>query len=254
MKELDVVVVDLLGECCKENPNEEDKVSSSNMRIRKLGTLLKEPTLGASNPYLIGLTGGIASGKSNIADELNKLGAGVIVCDKLAHSTYDVGSAAYAEVVNEFGAEAILNPADSTIDRKKLATIVFGSAERRKKLESIVWPATRRLAYEQIAVLTAKQKRVIVLEAALLLEAGWHEKLNQVWVTLVPEAEAVKRLEQRNHMAEKEARARIAAQMSNYERVQQANVVFCSLWDYEFTGKQVAKAWQMLKQKKFIDD
>lgn len=218
------------------------------------GTLLRGPTPKRSipdRPYLIGLTGGIASGKSNIAAELRRLGAGVVDCDKVAHRAYAPGSQCFQQIVDKFGPLAdggnIVRD-DGLIDRQKLGAIVFGNPALRKELEGIVWPATRTLTDAEIDKLK-QDKRVIVVEAALLLEANWQERLHEVWVTIIPEAEAIERLKVRNNLSEEEAKKRIASQMSNSDRVQQANVVFCSLWDYEFTRQQVEKAWTMLNER-----
>jgi phosphopantetheine adenylyltransferase/dephospho-CoA kinase len=249
MPELDIVTISLVGECCKESEHEEDKVSSSSLRIRKLGTLIHEPPQKSipMKPYLIGLTGGIASGKSNIAKEMEMLGAGLIDCDKVAHRAYEIDSPGYLQIVAAFG-EGILQEYRS-IDRRKLGAIVFSEKSALKKLEDIVWPTTRNLVEQEIEKLANEGKEIIVVEAALLLEANWDEKLHQVWVTVIPETEAIKRLEERSGLDEEEAKKRINAQLTNFERVQKANVVFCTLWDYEFTKKQVAKAWNMLHER-----
>ncbi|KAI1285198.1 Bifunctional coenzyme A synthase [Halotydeus destructor] len=249
MSELEVVVVNLIAEEGKESDHEEDKISSSTNRIRKLGTLLKEPLPKPNlpdKPYVIGLTGGIASGKSNIAKELGRLGAGLVDCDKIAHKTYEKGSSILSDIVNEFGDDIIGD--DGNVDRRKLGAIVFGNKEKLKKLESLVWPETSNLVDKEIERLS-KDHQVIIVEAAILLEAGWNEKVHQVWVSIIPEAEAIARLKTRNNLNEEEAKKRITSQISNSDRVRQANVVFCSLWEFDFTKKQVEKAWNMLNEK-----
>ncbi|NXI62019.1 COASY synthase, partial [Anseranas semipalmata] len=151
--------------------NEEEKISSSSLRQRLLGTLLRppqeNPTL-PSRPYVIGLTGGTGSGKTSIARHLGQLGAFLIDADKLGHAVYLPGGPAYARVVTTFGAE-ILNE-DGMINRKVLGAKVFGNQERLKSLTDIVWPEMARMVRKQIGEADAQGKAVCVLDAAVLLE------------------------------------------------------------------------------------
>lgn len=250
-KELDLVVTKLVEESVKVNPNEENKVSSSNLRFRKLGTIWNEPKPKPNlpnKPYLIGLTGGICAGKSSICNKLENLGAAVINCDLLAHEAYQFkNSIAYQSVLDEFGIQ-ILNETDQSISRQKLAQIVFNEPVKLKKLNEIVWPATEKLIEMRLNELSAKYK-VIVLEVALLLEANWDNKVHQVWVSIIPEEEAVIRLKNRNNLNREEALKRIHSQMNNVERVKKANVVLSTLWDVKTTHSQVEKAWSILNEK-----
>ena len=268
MPELKVISISLLKDSKKESSFEEDKISSSSIRIRKLGTLVREPfpkeiidariadwhpNNGGSSlkPYLIGLTGGIASGKSSILKEMETLGAGIIECDLLAHKVYHPGSEAHSAIIREFGND-IIDENTKEILRRKLGQLVFKDASLKSKLESIVWPATNMLVRREIDRLSRQEhKKVIVLEAALLIEAKWHEKLHQIWMSIIPPEVAVKRVMERNGLTEDEARNRVSSQMSNRDRVSHANVVFCTLWDREFTRVQVHRAWNML-QKRFL--
>lgn len=247
-KELDLVVTKLVAETTKLNPNEENKISSSNLRFRKLGTIWNQPTPKPNlpkAPYLIGLTGGICAGKSSICKKLSELGAGVINCDLLAHESYQFkGSIAYKQVLDEFGND-ILDEKDESICRKKLSAIAFNNPAKLKRLNEIVWPATERLIELKLKELSANYK-VIVLEVALLLEANWESKVHQVWVSIIPIEEAVKRLKTRNNLEREEALKRINSQMNNLERVKRANVVLSTLWDFDTTQSQVEKAWKIL--------
>ncbi|NXA40859.1 COASY synthase, partial [Eudromia elegans] len=140
--------------------SEEDKVSSSSLRQRLLGTLLqplqKGPALPA-RPYVIGLTGGTGSGKTSIAKYLEQLGAFLIDADRLGHAVYVPGGPAYAQVVAAFGQE-ILNE-DGTINRKVLGAKVFGNQERLKALTDIVWPEIARMVKRQVGEADALGKR-----------------------------------------------------------------------------------------------
>ena len=253
LKELDLYITKLVEENFKLNDNEENKISSSNLRFRKLGTIWNEPKTKPNlpkSPYLIGLTGGICAGKSSICDKLASLGAAVINCDLLAHEAYQFKqSIAYKAVLNEFGSQ-ILNEDldDESICRKKLAQIVFDNPTKLRKLNEIVWPATEKLIEIKLNELSLDYK-VIVLEVALLLEANWENKVHQVWVSIIPEEEALNRLKARNNLNRDEALKRINSQMNNMDRVKRANVVLSTLWDSQTTRLQVEKAWNLLNTK-----
>ncbi|KAM9254963.1 bifunctional coenzyme A synthase [Cariama cristata] len=230
--------------------NEEEKISSSSLRQRLLGTLLRPPRQDPalpSRPYVIGLTGGTGSGKTSIAKLLGHLGAFLIDADKLGHAVYVPGGPAYEQVVAAFGAE-ILNE-DGTINRKVLGAKVFGKQEQLKSLTDIVWPEMARMVKEQIREADAQGKAVCVLDAAVLLEAGWQDMVHEVWTAIIPEEEAVKRIMARDGLSEEAARRRLQSQMTNSQRVEQSQVVLCTLWEQDVTRKQVEKAWDLLQQR-----
>src|SRR5216684_8634868 len=129
----------------------------------------------------IGLTGGIGSGKSTAAKILAEFGAPIIDADKVAHTTYAPGGAAYDGVIAAFGNEIVA--VDRTIDRKKLGAIVFGNPERLNKLTSIVWPATFESIRRDVAKLRASGATLpIVVEAAILIEANWQPLFDEIWL------------------------------------------------------------------------
>lgn len=157
---------------------------------------LKEPSL----PYIIGLTGGSASGKSTICDYLSSLSIATINCDQLGHQAYTPGTECYNRIVQTFG-EDILNEEKSQINRKVLGSKVFGNAGELKKLTDIVWPEIRRLALDKIKESIHQGHKIIVLDAAVLLEAGWDDLCHEVWVVFVPKDEVIPFWEQNNFMA-----------------------------------------------------
>jgi phosphopantetheine adenylyltransferase / dephospho-CoA kinase len=113
----------------------------------------------------------------------------------------------------------------------------------------MVWPEIRRLYLEEIEGLKKQGfTGVIVLDAAILLEAGWDQDCNEVWVSIVPQSEAVKRIMDRDKLSSEQATKRIESQLSNNERVAKGNVIFCSVWDPKVTGQQVATAWNRLQE------
>ena len=227
------------------NLKSDSKLSSSGERIRSLGSSRKEPNLTRRNkPYVIGLTGGIATGKSAVSRRLQRLGASTISCDKLGHQAYLPGTAAYQKLINAFG-EAILNE-DGTINRRMLGSIVFSDKNKLKLLNQIVWPEIARMVEEKLTKMAEDDVKVCIVEAAVLLEAGWNELVNEVWVTSVPVDESVKRIMDRDGFNEEQARIRIESQMNNKERIGKSHVVISTLWEPEFTQKIVEKAWDEL--------
>uniref|UniRef100_A0A668ASH8 Bifunctional coenzyme A synthase n=1 Tax=Myripristis murdjan TaxID=586833 RepID=A0A668ASH8_9TELE len=229
---------------------EEEKISSSSLRSRLLGTLLtapKDTSHLAPIPYVIGLTGSSGSGKSSIAKRLEALGAVRIDSDKLGHETYLPGTAAYYRVVDEFGSD-ILNE-DKTINRQALGKKVFGNKERLKALTDIVWPEIALLVKKRILQAKEEGKQVCVVDAAVLLEAGWTDMVHEVWVTLIPEEEAVLRITERDGVTAEDALKRLHSQWSNARQVEHANVVLSTLWEPEVTQKQVLKAWNLLQKR-----
>ncbi|XP_018426352.1 PREDICTED: bifunctional coenzyme A synthase [Nanorana parkeri] len=249
LEELDVHEIKLVTDP-QHLENEEEKISSSSLRNRLLGTLLKPPAANPnipSRPYVIGLTGGSGSGKSSIAKRLEALGAALIDCDKLGHQSYRPGGPAYQPVIDEFGAD-ILCP-DGTIDRKAIGSKVFGNKVQLKRLTNIVWPAIAVLAKEAVEEAASKGISVCVMDAAVLLEAGWDYMVHEIWTAIIPEKEAVVRIMNRDGVTEDSAKNRLASQMSNSERVSVSNVVLCTLWDPEITQLQIQKAWDLLQQR-----
>ena len=172
----------------------------------------------------IGLTGGIGSGKSTVAQILGEFGAPILDADKVAHSTYAPGAPAYDAVVAAFGAD-IVAP-DRTIDRKKLGAVVFGSPERLNKLTSIVWPATFASIRRNVAELRASGAKLpIVVEAAILIEANWQPLFDEIWLVRASREQVVARIESQRGLKPAETEARIRAQLSDEERAKHATLV-----------------------------
>jgi dephospho-CoA kinase len=172
----------------------------------------------------IGLTGGIGSGKSTVAQILGEFGAPILDADKVAHTTYAPGAPAYDAVIAAFGRDVVA--ADRTIDRRKLGTIVFGSPERLKKLTAIVWPATFESIRRNVAELrTRGTKLPIVVEAAILIEANWKPLFGEIWLVRASREQVVARIESQRGLKPAETEARIRAQLSDEERAKHASLV-----------------------------
>lgn len=193
---------------------------------------------------VIGLTGGIASGKSLVSKLLSEEGAIVIDADAVGHEAYARGSGCYDEVVAAFGPD-VLGP-DKEIDRKALGAKVFGNEAERVRLQDIVWPWMRRTMDLRLGALRAAGVPVVVLEAAVLIEANWQPLVDRVWVVTVPAELARERLVQRNGLTPEQADARISAQLTNEQRVNHAQVVIDNSGTIEQLRRNVLDAWEQL--------
>jgi phosphopantetheine adenylyltransferase/dephospho-CoA kinase len=192
---------------------------------------------------VIGLTGGIASGKSTVAKHLAARGARVIDADKLGHRAYEPGTQAHREVIAAFGPE--VRAADGTIDRAALGARVFGKPAELRRLTDIVWPEIRRLAEKEIAAIRASDPRaVVVLEAAVLFEAGWEPLVDEIWVAVVERAVAVQRAVARGGLNAQQVDARIDAQLTNDERKKRAHVVLDNSGDEAALLRQLDAQWR----------
>ncbi|MCC6765832.1 MAG: dephospho-CoA kinase [Deltaproteobacteria bacterium] len=194
---------------------------------------------------IIGLTGGIGSGKSVVGRMLAELGAHVIDTDKVGHRVYAPGSEGFARIVEAFG-RSIVAP-DGTIDRKKLGGIVFADAERRAALNAIVHPLIfgeimREIAERRNAGFTGP----IVLEAPILVEAKGTGLVDQIWVVAAPPDAVRARLAADRSMSRAEIGARVAAQLDDAERRRHADVVIENDGDLASLRTVVAAAWRTL--------
>ncbi|XP_032135490.1 bifunctional coenzyme A synthase isoform X1 [Sapajus apella] len=230
--------------------NEEDKVSSSSFRQRMLGNLLQPPYERPDLPrslYVIGLTGISGSGKSSIAQRLKGLGAFIIDSDHLGHRAYAPGGPAYQPVVEAFGTDILHK--DGTINRKVLGSRVFGNKKQLKILTDIMWPIIAKLAREEMDRAVTEGKHVCVIDAAMLLEAGWQNLVHEVWTVVIPETEAVRRIVERDGLSDAAAQSRLQSQMSGQQLVEQSHVVLSTLWEPHITQRQVEKAWALLQKR-----
>ena len=172
---------------------------------------------------VIGLTGGIGTGKSEVTRLLGSLGAVVINADQVGHEAYKPDSESWKEVVKAFG-EAILRT-NREIDRQKLGAIVFGDPDQLAKLNRIMHPRMARIVSDQLESLRVQGIKVVVVEAALLFEAGWDSLVDEVWATDSPVEAVIERLQARNGMSAEEVLKRIDSQMDNSERLSRAHVI-----------------------------
>ena len=191
---------------------------------------------------IIGLTGGIASGKSTVAAVLEKLGAVIIDADLLAREVVAPGEPAYQALVEAFGTE-ILN-ADRTINREFLGRLVFADPEARRRLESITHPAIGRRAEERLADLGRSGTPVVFYMAPLLIEAGVTSRVDEIWVVYVDSETQVKRLMERDGSTRADALRKIATQMPIDEKKKFGKVVIDNRGTPEETEQQVREIWE----------
>ena len=172
---------------------------------------------------LVGLTGGIASGKSTVAKILESLGAAIVNADTLSREVVEPGREAWQEIVAAFGTE-VLQP-DQGLDRQKLRTIIFNNPEARRKIESIIHPRVRALAEQRIHDHTAAGYDVVVYEVPLLFEGNLHEWLRPVILVACDVDTQLQRLQQRDGLDRAQGQKHIDAQMSLTEKRRLADYV-----------------------------
>jgi len=190
---------------------------------------------------VIGLTGGIGTGKSEVTRIFQELGAVLINADQIGHQAYTPHSEIWQEVVKAFG-EEILQPSGE-IDRKKLGSIVFADPDQLTRLNQIMHPRMARMVAQQIQELGEQGADVVVVEAALLFEAGWDSLVDEVWSTESPEESVIKRLQSRSGLSQEEAKKRIDSQMSAEERTSRSQVVVDNSGDLVELERVVRSIW-----------
>jgi dephospho-CoA kinase len=193
----------------------------------------------------VGLTGGIASGKSTVVRMLVEKGAVVIDHDRLAHIAYEPGGPSYEAIVAGFGRE-ILAP-DGKIDRKKLGAIVFKNPERLKDLNGIVHPVVLSGWKKKLAEIERQNPRAVVIsDVPLLIEVGWQKEVDVVLLVYAAPEVQVERVKERNGHTLEEARERLAAQMHMNEKRQYADLVIENSGTLDELQKQVDAMWGRL--------
>jgi dephospho-CoA kinase len=193
---------------------------------------------------LVGLTGGIASGKSTVAAILRRLGAAVVDADDLSRQVVQPGEVAWQEIAAAFGAE-VLQP-DQTIDRQKLRKIIFNDPVARKNLEAIIHPRVRALAEQRIEEYATAGYEIVVYEVPLLFEVRLHETLRPVILVACDPKTQTERIMRRDRVSRADAQKTIAAQMSLEEKRKLADYVIENNGSLEELDQQVRELWQEL--------
>lgn len=191
---------------------------------------------------IIGLTGGIGSGKTSVASKLRALGARVFDADEVAKNAVLPGTEGFRKVVEIFGTQIV--DAEGKLDRTVLAEIVFNDKESLKALEEIihgyVWQETDKFLIE----CRQAGERAVILDVPLLIECGWYKKVDEVWLVALPVEKQIMRTMERSGMTAEAVQARIAAQMSLDEKKKYATLIIDNSGTWEETEKQVIAAWE----------
>ncbi len=191
---------------------------------------------------IIGLTGGIATGKSTVARLLAEHGARIIDADQLSREVVAPGSPALARIAEMFGPEVI--SADGTLDRQGVRRLVFSDPARRRALEALLHPAIAALARIRLEEARQAGAPVAVYMAPLLIEAGATDRVDEIWVVTVRPEVQLARLMARDHCTLEQARQIVAAQMPLTEKERFGLVVIENSGSLEETARQVDTAWR----------
>ena len=202
---------------------------------------------------VIGLTGGIGSGKSTVSRFLAELGAVVIDADKVGHEAFKPGTESWKEIIAAFGRE-VLTPGGE-IDRQKLGEMVFGKPELLSRLNRVMHPRVYDMVKAQLEEYRQRGVKAVVLEAPLLVEVNTRgtsliELVDEVWVTVASEATVVRRLEERSDLSRQQALARIKSQLPSRERIKRADVVINNDGDLDDLKSRVGRLWQRLNARR----
>jgi dephospho-CoA kinase len=194
----------------------------------------------------IGLTGGIASGKSTVSALLKKQGAFIIDADQIAYNIVEQGEQAYKDIVTAFGEDVVL--ADGRLNRQKLGALVFQDAKKRALLEKFTHPRIEEKIVELMEFAQKNSYPVIILDMPLLFETGWDKRVDEVWVIQVDESIQRQRLMKRNSFSEQEATLRIKAQQSQVEKIRKADQVIDNNGDLAKLQAEILRVWAQVMQ------
>ncbi len=187
--------------------------------------------------YIIGITGGIACGKSTVSNELSKYGVKIINVDSIAHWQMKPGGKIFNAYINHFGKD-ILDSA-GLIDRRKVAAIVFNDSDQLSWINNAAHPILLNLVRDRLVKYQRKSITLVALDVPLLFEAGWENECDQIWVVSLDRDKQIQRLMQRNHLSKEEAETRINAQMDNDEKIRRADLVIDNNLQKSFVRQQI---------------
>ena len=194
---------------------------------------------------LVGLTGGIATGKSMVSALLRQLGCEIIDADLLAREVVEPGRPAWTTIVAEFGQDVVTG--DGALDRKKLGAIVFADPERRRRLEAITHPAIRERFQARLDELAEQGfTGIVVFDAAVMIESGNYKNMDRLVVVVTDEPTQMSRLQGRDGTDDAEGRRKIASQMPLSEKAKLADYVIDNSGDRHETAEQVRRVFAAL--------
>lgn len=199
------------------------------------------------NRLLLGVTGGIATGKSTVTRMLKEMGAAVIDMDIIARQVVEPGQPALKNIVGYFGKEVLQD--DGTLDRKKVSKIVFNDPEKRKKLESFTHPLIYEEFFRQVNAIAEKNPNAVIqVEVPLLIELNLQHLFDKTILVYVPREEQIRRLTKRDGISEADAAQILAAQLPIAEKIKYADFVIKNEDAPEATEKQVKELWDVLRK------
>lgn len=196
--------------------------------------------------FVLGLTGGIATGKSTVVKTFREYGFPIVDGDQVAREIVEIGQPALAAIEAEFGKEVLLP--DGGLDRKKLGQIIFTHPEKRQVLDQLLDPFLRKAILEKI-IARKHESRLVVVDIPLLFEAGYTDNIDEIATVYVPEDIQLQRLMQRDDLSEVEAKKRIASQWPMEEKKAKSQIIFDNQGTIAETKAQVV-AW--LKTQQYI--
>lgn len=198
--------------------------------------------------YVVGITGGIATGKTNVTDALKHAGAQVVDADEISRALTREGGSALPAILAAFGESvfADANPAHLVLDRKKLGALVFSHAGKKAQLESILHPRIIDACRREIL---ASPQAVVFLSAPLLYECGMESMCHEVWCTYIPPCEQLQRLMHRDQSTRQDALARMHSQMPAEEKKNRSDLVIHTGGSREESARQALHAYQRLLQR-----
>lgn len=200
-----------------------------------------------NKPYIIGLTGGIACGKSTVAEYLEKQGVFVIDADAISHEVTAPGGEALAPIAEAFG-QGVFLP-DGQLNRRALGELVFSDAGLRRTLEGIIHPLVQRRIVQAIREAGQKGEKAAVLNVPLLFETGMDALCDECWVVSLDRETQIKRLMARDALSASEAEKRIESQMSQDDKLRRANVVIKTGRPIELTHAELNGLLRELKRR-----
>lgn len=203
--------------------------------------------MNANKPYRLGLTGGIASGKTEVAKRLSEMGATIIDADEISRSLTAKDGALLPQIRERFG-DAVFNE-DGTLNRKALGEVVFSDEWERRALEGIIHPAVQSETFKKIAEAQEQGAVVCALVVPLLYETAMDAMCEEVWVTSVESEEQLRRLMQRDNLTAEQARARMRSQLPEGERERLADLVIKTNRPIDQTRKEVKRLYEALLKR-----
>ena len=191
---------------------------------------------------IIGLTGGIGSGKTSVASKLKTLGVKVFDADEAAKNAVLPGTEGFHKVVETFGPQIV--DGDGKLDRTALAKIVFNDKESLRRLEDIIHHYVLQETDKFLNKCKQAGERAVILDVPLLIECGWYKNVDEVWLVALPVEKQIIRTMERSGMTAEAVQARIAAQMPLDEKKKYATLIIDNSGNWEATEKQVITAWE----------